>query len=165
MKIVLPVIATAVVVLLAIPLLETAGTSGSEMHFRKPAPKDKCPVCGMFVAKYPDWVAELTFKDGSYVVFDGPKDMFKYYLEPEKYGRARKKSDIAAVFVTDYYDLRVTNGYNAYYVMGSDVYGPMGRELVPFEKHTGAAEFLKDHKGEKILTFEKVTSEVLKGLD
>ncbi len=25
----------------------------------KPSPKDKCPVCGMFVAKYPKWVAEI----------------------------------------------------------------------------------------------------------
>jgi hypothetical protein len=39
----------------------------------KPGPKDKCPVCGMFVAKYPDWVAALVFSDGSTVFFDGVK--------------------------------------------------------------------------------------------
>src|SRR5512136_2018218 len=45
----------------------------------KPTPKDKCPVCGMFVAKYPDFLAQILFKDGSYAIFDGTKDMFKYY--------------------------------------------------------------------------------------
>ena len=42
----------------------------------KPSPKDKCPVCGMFVAKYPDFVAQVIFQDGSYAVFDGAKDLF-----------------------------------------------------------------------------------------
>ena len=50
---------------------------------RKPikiSARDKCPVCGMFVAKYPDWAAQIIFKDGSYAVFDGPKDMFNIFL-------------------------------------------------------------------------------------
>ena len=25
----------------------------------------KCPVCGMFVAKYPDWTSTIRFKDGT----------------------------------------------------------------------------------------------------
>ncbi len=50
----------------------------------KPAPTDKCPVCGMFVAKYPDFVARIDFKDGSYAFFDGVKDMLKFYFQPEK---------------------------------------------------------------------------------
>ena len=40
---------------------------GGEKKALKPSPKDRCPVCGMFVAKYPDWVAEIIFKDGSYL--------------------------------------------------------------------------------------------------
>ena len=24
-------------------------------------PKDKCPVCGMFVQKYPDWTCQVVF--------------------------------------------------------------------------------------------------------
>ena len=31
----------------------------------------KCPVCGMFVAKYPDWTATSSFKDGSVSYYDG----------------------------------------------------------------------------------------------
>ena len=71
----------------------------------KPTPTDKCPVCGMFVAKYPDFVAEVLFKDGSYAVFDGMKDMMKYYLDMQKYEKARSLSDIQSIHVTDYYSL------------------------------------------------------------
>ena len=42
--------------------------------------KDKCPVCGMFVAKYPGFLAQIQFRDGSIAFFDGPKDFFKYYF-------------------------------------------------------------------------------------
>ncbi len=47
----------------------------------KPGPRDRCPVCGMFVSKYPNWIAQIEFKDGSREFFDGPKDMFRYYLK------------------------------------------------------------------------------------
>lgn len=131
----------------------------------KPLPKDKCPVCGMFVSKYPDWVAQIVFKDGSYAVFDGPKDMFRYYLNLKKYHPSKKLSDIDSVYVMDYYDLTFIDGTEAYYVMGSDIYGPMGRELIPFAKELAAKEFMKDHKGKSLLRFQDVNDEVMKGLD
>ena len=46
---------------------------------------DKCRVCGMFVSAYPEWVAEIVFKDGTYATFDGPKDMFRYFLNIAKF--------------------------------------------------------------------------------
>lgn len=131
----------------------------------KPSPKDKCPVCGMFVAKYPDWVAQIIFKDGSYAFFDGAKDMFKYYFNMAKYNPSKKQSDIDSIYVTDYYNLTPIDGYKAYYVIGSDVYGPMGKEIVPFEKKEDTMEFMKDHKGKKILRFKDITPEVLRTLD
>jgi copper chaperone NosL len=128
-------------------------------------PKDKCPVCGMFVKKYPDWMCQVVFKDGSYAVFDGTKDMFKYVLDLKRYNPSRKASDIDSIYVTDYYGLHLIDGYAAGYVIGSDVYGPMGHELIPFSKTTEAREFMKDHKGKSILKFHEVTPERLKGLD
>ncbi len=131
----------------------------------KPSVRDKCPVCGMFVAKYPDFLAQVIFKDGSYAFFDGAKDMFKYVLNLKKYQPSKKPSDIESVNVTDYYNLTFVNGYEASYVIGSDVFGPMGRELIPFEKKADAEEFMKDHKGKSILKFKEITVEIMKGLD
>ncbi len=75
-----------------------------------PPAKAKCPVCGMFVAKYPDWACSITFRDSTSVYFDGPKDLFTFYLDPGKYGPARKQADIADIHVKDYYSLAVIDG-------------------------------------------------------
>lgn len=139
--------------------------SAQELKPLTPAKKDKCPVCGMFVYKYPDWTAQIIFKDGTVVFFDGVKDMVKYYLNMNKYAPSRKVSDITAFFVNDYYSLKPIDAKKAFYVIGSDVFGPMGKELIPFEKEAEAKEFMKDHKGVKILTFLGITSEILKLLE
>lgn len=131
----------------------------------KPSARDKCPVCGMFVAKYPDFVAEVIFRDGAYAVFDGAKDMFKYYFNLKRYAPARAYGDIAAIYVTDYYRLELTDAVSAWYVVGSDVFGPMGKELVPFAKETDAREFMKDHRGKSLLRFKDVRGELIRGLD
>ena len=127
--------------------------------------KDKCPICGMFVAKYPDFAAQIIFKDGSHAVFDGVKDMFKYYFNLTKYNPGKKLTDIDSIYVTDYYDLKWIDGYKAFYAEGSDVYGPMGRELIPFEKEAGAEQFMTDHIGKSLLKFDEITHDLIKGLD
>jgi nitrous oxide reductase accessory protein NosL len=130
-----------------------------------PTEKDRCPVCGMFVAKYPDWIAEVLFTDGSYAVFDGARDMFKYLADLKQYAPGKGQEDIGAVLVNDYYAVKSINGFEAYYVVGSDVLGPMGRELIPFEREQDAKEFMQDHRGGKILRFNEVTPVVLRTLD
>jgi len=131
----------------------------------KPGPGDKCPVCGMFVAKYPDWVAYAELSDGTRLVFDGAKDLFKFVLDPGKYLPSRTRKDVKTVTVTDYYALAPVDARAAAYVLGSDVFGPMGRELVPFAKRAEAEEFLKDHHGTRILTFDEVTADLVRSLD
>lgn len=144
----------AVAVILALPLAAGPATSARE----------KCPVCGMFVAKYPDWVAVLRFKDGSALAFDGPRDLFTAYLDLKRYAPGRSPADVAAIEVKDYYSLRVVDGFRATFVLGSDVTGPMGRELVPFADAGDAAAFLKDHQGRRSLRFGEVTAAVLRSL-
>lgn len=129
-----------------------------------PTAKEKCPVCGMFVAKYPDMIAEVIFRDGPHAVFDGCKDMFRYYFNIRKYNPSKTVSDIDSIYVTEYYNLAFIDGRKAYYVVGSDVLGPMGRELIPFLKADDASAFRKDHGGE-ILRFGEVTEAVVKGLE
>jgi len=128
-------------------------------------PADKCPVCGMFVAKYPDFLAQIIFTDGSHALFDGAKDMFKYFFDLKKYNAAKQRSDVASIYVMDYYSMKPVDGRTAWYVIGSDVFGPMGRELIPFQQETEAKEFTKDHSGKQILRFDEVTPELIKGLE
>jgi copper chaperone NosL len=127
---------------------------------RKPARHsgtDKCAVCGMFVEKYPDWIAEVIYEDGSVVFFDGPKDLFTYYFNIKKYTPQKSREEIAAMYVTSYYTGAFINAATAFYVTGSDVMGPMGREFIPFSGDAEAREFMRDHKGEKIVAFKQLT--------
>jgi copper chaperone NosL len=130
----------------------------------RPVSTDRCSVCGMFVSKYPAWAAEIVFNDGSYVVFDGAKDMFTYYLDIKKYSPSKKREDIASMYVMDYYAVSFIDARTAYYVNGSDVRGPMGNELIPFASEADARTFKEDHKGKAVLVFSDVTPVILKGL-
>jgi len=146
-------------------LLTCSLTLAEEPKPVKAEKADKCPVCGMFVAKYPDFLAQVIFRDSSYALFDGAKDMFKYYFNLKKYNPSKELSDIAVIYVTDYYSMKPTDGCKAYYVVESNVFGPMGRELIPFEKEPEAKEFLADHAGKKLIRFDEVTPDIIKGLD
>ena len=80
-------------------------TVGSALAAEPAAPdnKDRCPVCGMFVSPYPDWIATIVFQDGSQHYFDGCKDMFRYYFKlPIEAGQQSQKS-ITSIHVTEYY--------------------------------------------------------------
>ena len=63
-------------------------------------------MCGMFVAPHGDWVAQVIFEDASAAFFDGAKDLFKYLLARDRFLPERRDLEIAATFVTDYYELR-----------------------------------------------------------
>jgi nitrous oxide reductase accessory protein NosL len=131
--------------------------------------KDKCPVCGMFIYKYPNWASFIYYKDGDklkYVAFDCVKDMMKFYFEPSKWGDYKGiKSKITKIIVRDYYTLKPILAKNAWYVIGSDVYSPMGNDLIPFETKKAAKNFMIDHKGKKILRFNEITKSIVYELD
>lgn len=131
----------------------------------KPAPENKCPVCGMFVAEHMDFLAEIVFKDGACAFFDGAKDMFRFYFDMAAYVPSRSVADVAAIYVTDYYSLTLVDGRLAFYVVGSDVVGPMGRELIPLAAEREASTFLKDHKGRSVLRFSDVTAETVRDIE
>jgi copper chaperone NosL len=145
--------------------LSSSGAFAAPPTTPAPLAKDKCPVCGMFVSKYPDWVATVTFKDSSVLFFDGVKDFFTYYHNMQKYTPSRKQADIATITVNDYYTLKPVDARQAHFVFGSDVYGPMGKELVPFGKLNDAHAFLKDHKGKRVLRFSDINPRVLKSME
>jgi nitrous oxide reductase accessory protein NosL len=72
---------------------------------------------------------------------------------------------MAALWVTDFYNLQPVDARKAWFVVGSDVLGPMGHELVALASREDAADFLKDHKGRRILTFEQVAKDLPFRLD
>lgn len=125
--------------------------------------ESRCPVCGMFVEKYPQWLTQINMSDGSVQIFDGVKDMMAYYYAPQQFGAA-VGSTVDEVFVKDYYSQDWVDGKKAMFVLGSDVYGPMGHELIPFSSQAGADNFFKDHHGSKMFSFAEITPDIVESL-
>lgn len=150
---------------IALLLLVTSFVQAEELPFPNPSKKDTCPVCGMFVALYPQWTATVLYQDGHAHHFDGAKDLFKYLHDMPKWAPGHRAEDIARIGVTEYYSVSRMDARQAWFVIGSDVLGPMGHELIPFGSEEDAKEFMKDHDGKRILRFDQVTPELPARLD
>lgn len=112
----------------------------------------RCPVCGMIVSHHPQWATQIDYNGESFY-FDGVKDTMKYYFENAK------KFD--KIYVSDYYKLTKTDARAAFYVLGSNVLGPMGDELIPFANRSDAETFTKDHDGKRILSFDEIDEKII----
>jgi len=135
---------------------EDKNTSSSPLIVPKHA---KCPVCGMFIAKYPKWVAIIEMQSGKKLYFDGVKDMMKFYFDPQQFHH--KKEALKNILVSDYYTLKSIPAKDAYYVIGSNIYGPMGEELIPFKTKADAVHFKMEHHGKKVITFDTIEEKFL----
>lgn len=122
---------------------------------------ERCAVCGMKVAKYPEWIAQVELADGRVEMFDGPKDMLVFYFTPEEY---EAQSAITSLVVKDYYSQEWLDAKAAFYVIGSDVYGPMGKEFIPFSSKEAAENFVRDHHGERILLFSDIDNDLVQSM-
>jgi nitrous oxide reductase accessory protein NosL len=160
-------VGSAALGLIGLPLLSSvpASAKAATVDLPPPGPYDACPVCGMFPARYPDWIATVLFKDGHADHFDGAKDFFKYMLDMKKYAKGRKREEIIGMGVTDYYATERIDARQALYVIGSDVLSPMGHDLIPHPDDYDAKEYMKDHKGHRLMGFDEVTMALLLGLD
>jgi len=122
----------------------------------------KCPVCGMFVSKYPKWAAFMQINGEKYY-FDGVKDMMKYYIFDGDFPYDRK--NISEITVSDYYTIEEIPAKKAFYVLDSDIFGPMGRELIPFKSAMSAKAFMDDHNGKAMVKFDEITDKMVMALD
>jgi len=118
--------------------------------------KDKCQVCGMHMHHYPNWVSRIKYPKNETYNFDGMKCMFKFYFN--------NKEGITDILVQDYYTLKTINAKEAFFVVGSDIYGPMGHELIPFKDEKSAKSFSLEHKGKQVLFFDEITEYLVRSL-
>lgn len=147
--------------ILSIFFLLTSASGSFAAGPKLPGKHDRCPVCGMFVAPYPDWIATIVFKDDSQLFFDGAKDLFRYYFSLPNENDSRNREEVASIYLTDYYSTRLLPVEELFLVIGSDIYGPMGHELIPVAGEDAAKTFATDHKGEKVITFEQLTPQMI----
>jgi nitrous oxide reductase accessory protein NosL len=142
--------------------IQAGGRSEEKHQHIHVGKEEKCPVCGMYVSKYPKWATFMRVGERNYY-FDGVKDMMKYYIFDGDFPYARKA--ISKMMVSDYYTLEAIGAKEAFYVLDSDVYGPMGHELIPFKSREKAEVFLAEHHGKRLVRFEEITDRMIMALD
>ncbi len=163
------VLTTALISILFTPILSAADflqlPDGSEVDLSA-----KCPVCGMVIGgtdgqgasvTYKEGrvagfhgVAAAVFKDGHVVGFEGARCLFIYNSVPQNYNVDVK--NIARQFVTDFTTKKVVDLSEAFLVLGSNVKGPMGYELIPFSSKQEAAKFAAENHGKWIVQLHEV---------
>ncbi|MFC1833994.1 nitrous oxide reductase accessory protein NosL [Thermodesulfobacteriota bacterium] len=130
----------------------------------------KCPVCSMIVGgsegqgvtvSYKKGrvvgfggVAATVFKDGKVVGFDGARCLFVYNSIPSKYGV--DIADMKDQFVIDFTSKKMIKVEEAFLVLGSNVKGRMGYEMIPFTNKQEASKFASEHDGKWIVQLHSV---------
>lgn len=114
----------------------------------------RCAHCGMRVDPASEWRAGLTTAAGEALSFDAPKCMFRVL-------RGERGRDAREPWVIEYYASERRPASSLFYVIGADVMSPMGRDLVPIEGRERAERFMRDHHGERVLSFDEVTAPVI----
>lgn len=124
-------------------LMACSGSESSEVQ--------RCAQCGMRVDTAPRWMAGYDERH-----FDAPKCMFRW---AESQG-----ADLEEAWVLDYYEGERLDVARAWFVVGSDVVGPMGDDLVPMPDRIKADLFARDHGG-RVVTMRDIDATLLHSLD
>jgi nitrous oxide reductase accessory protein NosL len=115
----------------------------------------RCDNCGMRIDPASGWRAGGVSNTGEAVAFDTPKCMFRYHHQHGGVGRP---------WAIEYYSQERRPAADLFYVLGTDLEGPMGRDLVPVEGREAAQRLMRDHHGERVLAFDEVSLEVIGAL-
>ena len=139
---------------------------GLPLQAARTVPADvRCPVCGMFPARFPDWAAQVIFANGDAQFFDSPLSFFLYLNNVPRYSPGRIASDIVARYVTDGAGSGWTDAAAAYYVHGSSARGPMRAGDLPAFASVQEAERFAAARGGRVLVFDAVDAALLASLD
>lgn len=110
----------------------------------------RCAHCGMKIDPTSAFRAEVV-DGGTTRTFDTPRCALSEWLAGGKKGVVR---------VQDYYDRAWHDGKDLRFVVGSDVIGPMGPEIVPVDA-ARVAKFKADHVGTADYAQGELTPELL----
>lgn len=108
--------------------------------------RDRCPVCGMNVIRYPKFSCAIQLTDKVTYYFCSTGCMIRSWMHPDIYlGMAREMLERA--IVKEYFSGRQIEARDIIFVYGSDVIGPMGPAFVPVLDENYLKVFKKRHGG------------------
>ena len=115
----------------------------------------RCKHCGMRIDPSSQWRTELLGDDGKVTAFDAPRCA----LQSWRSGATPAQS----IRVQEYYDRVSRDGADVRFIVGGDVIGPMGPDLVPVDPPR-ASKFIQDHAADRALRLDEITPQVLAGI-
>jgi len=127
---------------------------------------DECHLCGMLITYFDGPKGEIFRKEQGEKVFKfcSTRDMFSYYLDPEN------KRNVRQILVHDMSkmpwgsdsidDKHFIDAKVAWFVVGSEKTGAMGKTLASFSLETDAQAFAEEFGG-KVLSFNEVNQDSL----
>jgi nitrous oxide reductase accessory protein NosL len=119
---------------------------------------DECPVCNMYPARYPLHRCQIQTAERTIFHFCSTRCLFTFLSTPQKFGAPEAVPDL--IWVSDYLSGGWISARTAYYVVGSNEWGPMGFEAFAFDRKTDALDFQGRHGG-AVRTFYQVTPAVI----
>lgn len=126
----------------------------------KPTADDRCPMCAMRVADHPDWVGAIELEGGATFYACSVRCTLATSMNTDKF-LGVPKTQVKRVRVPQYLEKGKTlDAETAWYVIDSDVRGPMGLALVPAASQEEANVIVGRHKG-RALPRADVTMPVL----
>lgn len=125
--------------------------------------QQRCPVCGMYPARYPRWQGQIIFRDNKMSAFESPAELFRFRFDMAKFDKEHSAADIAQIYLSDYNGSGWIKPEQVFLVVGSDANGPMGPDMPAFKSSQDAERFAKEHGGH-VIQFGQVTAETLQAL-
>ena len=112
----------------------------------------RCAHCGMRVDPAGAFTSGAS-DAGQTLAFDSNKCLLRYRLDHPSMHDA---------WVTDYYARTHVALERAFFVIGSEVIGPMGADLVALGSRADAERFLRDHHGAALHPSAEITAEIVR---
>lgn len=125
---------------------------------RRIGESERCPVCGMYPARFPKWRTQVVFRDRSGAAFDSAVNLFRFLNRLERYAPQRRREDVADLYLTDYDSGKWLPGDDALVVIDSNLSGPMGDAGLPAFASREAAQRFVTERGGRLLPFSAVVA-------
>jgi nitrous oxide reductase accessory protein NosL len=112
----------------------------------------RCGLCGMRVTRGAAFSAGARTAANEEVLFDSVKCMFRWLGQ---------HADATAPWVTEHLTRSERPARDVFYVLGTDLQGPMGHDLVPVDTAEHAEQLRQSHHGTRVVRFAEVDAAII----
>ncbi|MDO5288488.1 MAG: nitrous oxide reductase accessory protein NosL [Pseudomonadota bacterium] len=155
------------------PAMAYDARSGLAPDAPRPVPADaRCPVCGMYPARYPRWAAQVLYRDQHAHFFDSPVDLLQFLADVGRHRSGHSAADILSRWVshagTDTAHAAHAAAWialeSAWFVHGSSAMGPMRTPDLPAFASQAQAQAFSRQRGGQVLAWADITPAIVQSL-